>query len=190
MHPFSEKFPELNEPPLSEWCLLYKQLNSFPLDDQNYILHFIFAKLASAFGGFHFFWESEEQANYMIEGWRSCLCDLNLRQLTVGLYSIVTLQTEYIARPPRSGIEFHKLCKDASPRLYDKLNIITNPSNLLERENASDDERRLRSEAAKEQCLKTVKKLLSGNFYEKVDMEQTKTRSRPISKAFEDLGYS
>lgn len=134
-HPYHHKLPELSELPLSRIYFEEKRFHTFEAEDQFYILTYVFGKLALAFGGFHHFWANEEDKVFVIEGWKFGLSDIYPRTLFNGLYSILTMRTEYSKYPPRSGQEFYKVCVGTNLPYIPDPNIL-----LLEQPQTTEEE--------------------------------------------------
>ena len=148
-HPYSDKLPELNQSPLSDWICNYVYFYNLKESEKEYMVAYLFGKLALAFGGYSHFWQDDAEKEFIKKGWKEFLGDLNIRTILSGLYSILKGNTQYLTKPPRAPMEFYHLCKTASP-----MTEFYNPLQLTHAEKLPNKERA-------EKSIKNIREILS-----------------------------
>jgi hypothetical protein len=110
MHPYSGKLKELNRVPLDTICDSKIEMRRFEDEDQEVVVLYVLRTLAKFFGGFYHFWNSDNDKEMILEGWKLGINDLSPRQIFAGLYEIVCGETQFIDYPPRSVLAFKNIC--------------------------------------------------------------------------------
>lgn len=110
-HEFSDKMPEINEYPILG--MVSKNFRDLKIEAKKYLLEYIFSKLSLIFGGYHHFWQDEEDMNFLKQGWLEAMNGLNVNEILSGLYGVLKGRTAYVSRPPVAHMEFYSVCREA-----------------------------------------------------------------------------
>lgn len=119
MHPYSDKLPELNNMPLKSLCDSREKLIMFEDIDQDLVYIYVLNKLAACYGGFHHFWDKEENKALIMQAWKLGINDLTPRQVFAGLYRIMSADPFYLLAPPKHVIGFKFVCLDS--KIHDSI---------------------------------------------------------------------